>query len=375
MIREDSSLKGVTVYQNGLGIDDKLRSKNGTTVRYFITDHLGSTVALTDANGAITSSTTYDSFGNAIPKQAAGSAASGTGSAASSTGKAASSTGSAASGTGNAASSTGNAAPKQAAGNAASGTGKAASNIPTSYRYTGREYDEDIGLYYYRNRWYDPETGRFISEDPIGFAGGDINLYGYVGNNPYGYIDPFGFWRCFPSDPPGGKPSNPALDIVQGALDVAGLAPVVGILADLTNAGISTARGNYADAALSMAAAVPVLGTAAGAGKLAKRATTIYRAVSPGELADIQKTGRLINRGSAEGKYFTDSAEHASEYAKQAVKAFGDQPYTTIKTKVPTSSLPLPTNVDRGIPAYVIPNKALKGLKPKVLNSMPIPRK
>ena len=63
-------------YENGLGIDDKLRSKNVTTARYFLTDHLGSTVAITDASGKITSSTSYDSFGNAIPKQVAGSAAS-----------------------------------------------------------------------------------------------------------------------------------------------------------------------------------------------------------------------------------------------------------------------------------------------------------
>ena len=131
-----------------------------------MTDHLGSTVALADANGAITSSTSYDSFGNAAPKQAAGSAASSTGKAAS------------------------------GAGSAASSTGNAASNIATTYRYTGREYDEDTGLYYYRNRWYDPEVGRFISEDPIGFAGGDINLYGYVGNNPQNFVDPFGYSAC-----------------------------------------------------------------------------------------------------------------------------------------------------------------------------------
>ena len=68
-----------------------------------------------------------------------------------------------------------------------------ASNTPTRYRYTGREYDADTGLYYYRNRWYDPEIGLFISEDPIGFAGGDVNLYGYVWNSPYNFIDPFGF--------------------------------------------------------------------------------------------------------------------------------------------------------------------------------------
>lgn len=41
-------------------------------------------------------------------------------------------------------------------------------------------------------RYYDPSTGRFISEDPIGFAGGDVNLYAYVSNNPVSWIDPLG---------------------------------------------------------------------------------------------------------------------------------------------------------------------------------------
>jgi uncharacterized protein RhaS with RHS repeats len=45
---------------------------------------------------------------------------------------------------------------------------------------------------YYRARWYDPQHGRFISEDPIGFEGGDINLYGYVGNHPIDESDPSG---------------------------------------------------------------------------------------------------------------------------------------------------------------------------------------
>jgi uncharacterized protein RhaS with RHS repeats len=48
------------------------------------------------------------------------------------------------------------------------------------------------GLYYYRARWYDAQVGRFISEDPIGFNGGDINLYAYVKNNPVNAIDPSG---------------------------------------------------------------------------------------------------------------------------------------------------------------------------------------
>jgi len=56
---------------------------------------------------------------------------------------------------------------------------------------TGREND-GTGLYYYRARYYSPTLQRFISEDPIGFAGGDVNFYAYVGNNPIRYIDPRG---------------------------------------------------------------------------------------------------------------------------------------------------------------------------------------
>jgi hypothetical protein len=45
---------------------------------------------------------------------------------------------------------------------------------------------------YYRARYYDARVGRFLSEDPIGFAGGDVNLYRYVGNSPINYTDPSG---------------------------------------------------------------------------------------------------------------------------------------------------------------------------------------
>ncbi len=47
-------------------------------------------------------------------------------------------------------------------------------------------------LYYYRARYYDAGLGRFISEDPKGFGGDSLNLYGYVANNPIVYIDPHG---------------------------------------------------------------------------------------------------------------------------------------------------------------------------------------
>ena len=45
-----------------------------------------------------------------------------------------------------------------------------------------------------RSSHYDPESGRWTSKDPIGFAGGDTNLYGYTWNDPINFIDPIGLW-------------------------------------------------------------------------------------------------------------------------------------------------------------------------------------
>ena len=62
--------------------------------------------------------------------------------------------------------------------------------IPNPFQYVGRfgVMAEGNGLYFMRARYYDPETGRFINKDPIGYAGG-INLYTYVGNNLINWID------------------------------------------------------------------------------------------------------------------------------------------------------------------------------------------
>jgi len=68
--------------------------------------------------------------------------------------------------------------------------------ISQPFKYVGQHgvMTEPNGFYYMRARYYDPEIGRFISEDPIGFDGGDVNLYAYVGNNPVNAIDPKGLY-------------------------------------------------------------------------------------------------------------------------------------------------------------------------------------
>ncbi len=127
----DSGSDGSEVdYLNGVGIDNKLRQTNGGAM-YFLQDHLGSTMAMTDAMGAVIERQQYEPFG------------------------------------------------------ASAGSGL------TRYGYTGRELDSATGLMYYRARWYDPRQGRFITEDPIGFQGG-LNFYSYVRNDPIGASDPLG---------------------------------------------------------------------------------------------------------------------------------------------------------------------------------------
>ncbi len=59
------------------------------------------------------------------------------------------------------------------------------------FQYTGREFDAEANLYFYRARYFDPNSGRFVSEDPIGFHGG-VNFYRYVLNNPVINVDPAG---------------------------------------------------------------------------------------------------------------------------------------------------------------------------------------
>ena len=63
------------------------------------------------------------------------------------------------------------------------------------FGFAGGLYDPDTGLTRFGARDYDAETGRWTAKDPILFAGGDTNLYGYVLNDPINWVDPFGLDR------------------------------------------------------------------------------------------------------------------------------------------------------------------------------------
>jgi RHS repeat-associated protein len=117
------------------GVDERFTRVSSTETDNYLTDAMGSTVALTDTTGVTQEQYSYGPYGIL----------------------------------------------------SASGGG----STTNSYAYTGRETD-GLGVDYYRARYYNPNTGRFLSEDPFGFGGG-INLYAYTANSPTNWSDPFGY--------------------------------------------------------------------------------------------------------------------------------------------------------------------------------------
>jgi RHS repeat-associated protein len=86
------------------------------------------------------------------------------------------------------------------------------------YLFTGRRFDYETGLYYYRARYYNPYVGRFLQTDPVGYGDG-INWYAYCGNNPVGRADPSGLYYGF-GDPDNGRLTWAWFDDATGEMSV-----------------------------------------------------------------------------------------------------------------------------------------------------------
>jgi len=71
------------------------------------------------------------------------------------------------------------------------------SAVGNPYLFTAREYDAEAWMYFYRARYYDWLRGAFIHEDPVGFLGGNTNLYATVSANPVNLVDPYGLWTAY----------------------------------------------------------------------------------------------------------------------------------------------------------------------------------
>jgi RHS repeat-associated protein len=128
----------------GLNVDQVLAQDSSTGMVWALADRLGSVETLTDGEGVVVDQRTFDSFGRVLSETNP--------------------------------------------------------SVQFRYGYTGRELDLESGLNYYRARYYDPENGRFISVDLMGFGAGDTNLYRYVGNNSTNATDPTGelAWFAIP---------------------------------------------------------------------------------------------------------------------------------------------------------------------------------
>nr|WP_308082110.1 DNRLRE domain-containing protein [Streptomyces sp. NK15101] len=157
------------------------------------------------------------------------------------------------------------------------------------YRFNAHRYDDGSGTYDMGFRNYSPGLNRFLTRDMYGGALDDMSLatdpytgnrYAFAGGNPISFVELDG--HLFGMD-------ISLSDIGHAALDVAGMVPVIGEAADVANGIWYAAEGNYADAALSMAAAIPGIGAAATAAKYAKKGA---------KAADAVKAASKTTKGS-----------------------------------------------------------------------------
>ena len=136
-------------------------------------------------------------------------------------------------------------------GNELKHKGDAKKNV---YRFSSKEFEDHAGLYFFGARYYDPEIGRWLTPDPLGFIDGP-NKYLYVANNPLNLVDPYGLL-------------GERLNSFQTGLDLLGIADPTPV-SDSINALIYATRGEWGYAGVSILGIIPYLGDVAKGGKYA----------------------------------------------------------------------------------------------------------
>ncbi|MEJ3743812.1 DNRLRE domain-containing protein [Actinomycetes bacterium KLBMP 9797] len=187
------------------------------------------------------------------------------------------------------------------------------------YRFNAKRFDQATGDYDMGFRDYDPGLNRFLSQDNYNGALADLDLsqdpftqnrYAFAGGNPITNIELDGHFSLS--------------DIGHAALDVVGLVPGVGEVADLANAAWYAAEGDYGNAALSAASAVPFAGYAASAAKGAKYAAKGADALSTAAKgADAAKAPKAANAAQGAGKTAPSPSKAPSGGGGPAAKASG----------------------------------------------------
>jgi RHS repeat-associated protein len=242
---------------------------------------------------------------------------------------------------------------------------------PVERGFAGRPVEGLSGLINVRARHYDPATGRFLQPDPLGVAADQ--LYAYAGSNPHRFWDPTGRqpWALSGGGVGGGGPvqtglgrlAGGAVGLTAGALLLPFMATPVGAGAALLVGGLALYEAYQQDFAglssywdqlgrtdltfsQSFYGALGVgelVGGFASLGSLAARAgagaetTTLYRAVSHAEAADLLETGafRAGPNSFATGKWFAESAEHAAQWG---TRLEGADNFQVIETQLPRSA-------------------------------------
>jgi len=226
----------------------------------------------------------------------------------------------------------------------ATAVGAAGVDAGREISYTGKTLDGS-GLYYFNARYYAPRLGRFIAEDPAKDGG---SWYSYCGGNPFGGTDPTGLaHERLGDDDCGGKSYEnsdarlrqiePNPEDTQAALDAAGFVPgPLGVVADAIGVVNQATHGNMIGAGISFASLFG-LDFLKGLKAAGKGTTTLFRAVSPEEYAQLMKTGKFAEgTNSLGGKFFAESAADAAKWGDVFTKGQGG--YRVISATVPDSA-------------------------------------